>query len=57
MIGQIHSSIMSCVNWFESTSSKPYVIATGEFRDDDENFRIMQNLVVECRPFACVLVV
>ena len=50
-IGQIHSSIMSGINLFESTSPKPYIIAAQEFRDEVEIFRITEYLVVECRPF------
>lgn len=55
-IGQIRSSIMSCINLFESASPKPYIIAAQEFGDEVEIFRITEYLVVECRPFVCVLV-
>ena len=55
-MGQIHSSIMSCINLFESASPKPYIIAAQEFRDEVDIFRITGYLVVECRPFVCVLV-
>lgn len=56
-MGQIHSSIMSCINLFESASPKPYIIAAQEFRDEVDIFRITEYLVVECRPFVCVRVI
>lgn len=48
---------MLLINLFESTSPKPYIIAVQEFRDEVENFRIAESLVVEYRAFICVLVI